>query len=715
MPGRWCRSAIGWLGALLVLLALAALPPASVASSSRAVAEPEEFGFAATPALGVRPLLVLLVEFSDARFAPHHTPAYYRDLFFPSGRLVGNVFGRGGLFDEMSGGEFYYESAGVLGPFTHPDNRGTTQDESTFACANDLPGSGCTGNRPALRSRGVEAAARAGFDFARFDTNRDRCISSEELTILTVFSAPPVQQDARQGGQTDGSPRIVDVGRGLRTCSPVAGAGEAASAATFAHEVAHTLGAVDVYGSDGSRNFPYSLMGATITDEDDGRWTTHLDPFHKMRLGWLRPVVLTTGAAGCFQLRAAELSPSGAVPQAYLVYDPGRGTNEFFLLEHRLPLTPNYDGDPFFSGRLTLPDQGLGIWWVRTGSDGLPLTIPSWVNPMGGRDAALYLLGRRGNPGQTVNRWGLPLGSLWSAEDGEARPRWIAIDGTGSGTASGLVVRVKSPDARVGELTIALGEADRICQLVTRLRGPVPASLPAPGDRRCPLVRQTIVQCLARGAGVSLRLDSPVGIPAGTTFTVSLSLTRTSGRPQDVEIAGCRPKGFELLGPSRIVLRGAKAGTTLRRAFRLRAPQSGGRYPCLVRVRVAGKVVATLVSPIVVSTTIQAPEPPEAPPPEQPPSPPPPQALPDLVVTALSSTSVTVRNQGAASAGPFVVRIQGAQTQHLSFGSLGPGESATRTFAGLCAGPGATIVATADVFGTVSESDEGNNTRSATC
>ncbi|MCS7006596.1 MAG: CARDB domain-containing protein [Thermoleophilia bacterium] len=708
MPTRWCSSAIGSFAALLALLAFAGLAPASVASSGQAVAEPEEFGFGATPASGVRPLLVLLVEFSDARFAPEHTPAYYRDLFFPSGRLIGNVFGRGGLFDEMSGRTFYYESAGVLGPYTHPDNPGTPQDESRFPCANDAGGSGCMGNRPLLRSRGIEAAARAGFDFARFDTNGDRCVGVEELTILTIFSAPPAVPGARRGGQTDGAPRLVDVGRGLRTCSRVAGAGEAASAATFAHEVAHTLGAVDIYGSNGNRNVGYSLMAATITPTDDDRWTTHLDPFHKMRLGWLRPVVLTTEATGCFQVRAVELRPSGSTPQAYLVYDPDRGTDEFFLLEHRFPLPLNYHGDPFLRGAFTLPDQGLGIWWVKTGDDGLPLTIQSWRDRTG-LDAAVYTLGSSRRPGF------VPLdGVLWNEGDGDARPQWIATDGSGSGTESGLVVRVKSRDARVAELTIALGERDRVCARATRVRGPQPESLPAPGDRSCPLLRQ-LVRCLAQTPGLSLRLETPLTIPGGTAFDMRLSLTRTAGPSQALEVALCRPKGFQPLGPTRLSVRGLGAGKTVQRTLRLRAAQSGGRFPCLIRVRARGKVVASLLAPLVVSSEARPGEEPAPPPPPEQPPPPPPQVLPDLVVTALTATSVTVRNQGNAAAGPFVVRIQGAQTQHLSFGALGPGESATRTFAGVCAGPGATIVATADVFGAVAESDEGNNSRSATC
>ncbi|MDD5763517.1 MAG: PKD domain-containing protein, partial [Candidatus Bipolaricaulis anaerobius] len=104
-----------------------------------------------------------------------------------------------------------------------------------------------------------------------------------------------------------------------------------------------------------------------------------------------------------------------------------------------------------------------------------------------------------------------------------------------------------------------------------------------------------------------------------------------------------------------------------------------------------------------------------------------PTAQPDLIVDAityspptptLGSTvtfQVTVRNQGSASAGSFVVRLQGVgPSQDQSVASLAAGASVTRTFTLPLSTSPETFTATADANGQVSESDEANNTRPVT-
>ncbi|HNS23253.1 MAG TPA: CARDB domain-containing protein [Candidatus Bipolaricaulis anaerobius] len=76
---------------------------------------------------------------------------------------------------------------------------------------------------------------------------------------------------------------------------------------------------------------------------------------------------------------------------------------------------------------------------------------------------------------------------------------------------------------------------------------------------------------------------------------------------------------------------------------------------------------------------------------------------------------VTVRNQGTASAGSFVVRLQGVgPSQDQSVASLAAGASVTRTFTLPLSTSPETFTATADANGQVSESDEANNTRPVT-
>jgi hypothetical protein len=94
-----------------------------------------------------------------------------------------------------------------------------------------------------------------------------------------------------------------------------------------------------------------------------------------------------------------------------------------------------------------------------------------------------------------------------------------------------------------------------------------------------------------------------------------------------------------------------------------------------------------------------------------PPPPPPPPTKADLIVTDLTSTDVTVKNQGGTLAPAFVTTITTAQAgaQVLSFDALAPGASATSKWT---CGFNATYVATADARLAVDESDETNNTLS---
>jgi len=101
-----------------------------------------------------------------------------------------------------------------------------------------------------------------------------------------------------------------------------------------------------------------------------------------------------------------------------------------------------------------------------------------------------------------------------------------------------------------------------------------------------------------------------------------------------------------------------------------------------------------------------------------------PVARPDLVVESITHApasptigqtimfQVTVRNQGQASAGSFVVRLQGAgPSQDRTVSSLAAGASTTLMFSLPLSTSGETFTATADVNNQVAESDEGNNTR----
>lgn len=144
-------------------------------------AESEEsaqaFGFGAMkvngrPAIGTRPLLLMLVEFRDMRFAPE-MPALMqsRSIFGPGDPNVA------AYFNDVSGGRFGWLPAGVVGPVMAEDVPGTARDESTLAGAlydETLPDGRVRAEGRALAARLVASALRsASIDFRSYDTNRD--------------------------------------------------------------------------------------------------------------------------------------------------------------------------------------------------------------------------------------------------------------------------------------------------------------------------------------------------------------------------------------------------------------------------------------------------------------------------------------------------------------------------------------------------------------
>jgi len=85
---------------------------------------------------------------------------------------------------------------------------------------------------------------------------------------------------------------------------------------------------------------------------------------------------------------------------------------------------------------------------------------------------------------------------------------------------------------------------------------------------------------------------------------------------------------------------------------------------------------------------------------------------PDLVISQLADSSITVKNQGAGAAGPFRATITDSQRQVLtfSFDGLAAGATATQQFS--CDALLRSRTATVDADGQVAEADETNNTAS---
>jgi len=103
----------------------------------------------------------------------------------------------------------------------------------------------------------------------------------------------------------------------------------------------------------------YSLMDATYGDN-------HIDPFHKIRLGWIQPAIVWENQ--CIPIDAVETSHV-----AFILHDPKHGVGEYFIIENRYP-NLEYDSN--------LPDKGLAVWHIMEDPDIYKnLIAPSGVNP----------------------------------------------------------------------------------------------------------------------------------------------------------------------------------------------------------------------------------------------------------------------------------------------------------------------------------------------
>lgn len=85
---------------------------------------------------------------------------------------------------------------------------------------------------------------------------------------------------------------------------------------------------------------------------------SHLDPWSKMKLGWLTPNVVTH--SGLYPLRAVE-----TYPEAYILHDPAHGADEYFVVENRWP------GGSYEAG---FPSGGLAVWHIHERQ-------PVWASP----------------------------------------------------------------------------------------------------------------------------------------------------------------------------------------------------------------------------------------------------------------------------------------------------------------------------------------------
>lgn len=296
-----------------------------------------------TPGTTTLKVLVILAEFPDdpathqagdfdslvfsASRAAGSVRQYYRENSYGALDITGKVEGP---WIRLSHPRSYYAdgSGGLYGAY--PQNAQGMVEEAVLGAANYV-------------------------DFVQYDGNGDGYV--DYLIVVHSGSGRETSRsilDIHSHTWTTARDVVVD-GVRVSTYSTVP---EDCQIGVTAHEFGHQLGLPDLYTSVGSGIGLFSLMatGAWGGRVAEGDHPTHLDPWCKTRLGFLRPTVVSRN-----QL-SASLPPVETTPAVWKLWTIGAPASEYFLVENRQYIGQD-DVHPTLSLR-GLPNAGLVIYHV---------------------------------------------------------------------------------------------------------------------------------------------------------------------------------------------------------------------------------------------------------------------------------------------------------------------------------------------------------------
>ena len=293
-----------------------------------------------------RPMLVLYAKFTDREFPVNQGGDFMATRFF-------------GAFPSVA--HFYATSSfGKLMLTRATESQGTANDgvvQVSIPMNHEKPG--FDAQNADQQNKQIIQAADAFVNFASFDANNDNNIRRDELIIVVVKALPenicganfPVAQITLDGKAIDYPDNSV----------PLIGLG--ANMVTLIHEVSHAaLQTIDLYAvAIGIGQL--DLMGGTQCSGNDTRlWD--LNSWHKTHLGWIAPTVVT----GDGYYNVSRYDTTGT---AFLLYDPSKNVDNYFLVENRTQSANSYD-------QLVI-DRGLVIWRI---DDALFSPNNKWIEVM---------------------------------------------------------------------------------------------------------------------------------------------------------------------------------------------------------------------------------------------------------------------------------------------------------------------------------------------
>jgi len=405
-------------GILLVIASIVAALAAATAASGATYPAPS-FNFAhpgsphatlLTPASGTndRPMLVVFGEFNDVAATANVDAASIATQFF------GNGFGSAADFFRVSSfGRLVFspaaESSGTANDGVVTVDLGSYADfVANPADKGIYPNVGLHGD--AIRGRKVIEAANGAVNYAPFDRNNDGNITDDELIVFLVQEGNPTTGDANNCGAT----RSIKSGSALDGKNfPKAWSGGTTltNTITHIHEISHQ--ALD------HNDHQYSAGRLDITGATCGPATTTIwdyNAWHKLHLGWVTPTVVTKD--GFYDVGRWDTTG-----QAYLLYDPDKGTDHYFVVENRTKTAGSYDKDA--------SDRGLVIWRAHDTRFGMAPPNP-------------YQLMRPNQVAADTTQYDGGPDDAWDPSDSATPPRTMSRTWS-DGSASNVAVRAIGP------------------------------------------------------------------------------------------------------------------------------------------------------------------------------------------------------------------------------------------------------------------------------
>ncbi|MFI7575924.1 hypothetical protein [Micromonospora sp. NPDC049497] len=200
------------------------------------------------------------------------------------------------------------------------------------------------------RNKALLQLADPYFDYSTYDVDGNGRLDNQEIVVNMLEAEPSLPLGEGCGLTAAVDPVTLD-GTNLNALL-VPLVNTATNLITIIHENGHALtDMADLYGFGAGR---LDFAGPTCGLPDTSLFAPN--SWTKMHLGWITPTVVE--ADGFYDLRRADTTGD-----SFILYDPDRGTDDYFILENRERTPGSYDQDA--------SDSGLVIWRVNDSSLGV--------------------------------------------------------------------------------------------------------------------------------------------------------------------------------------------------------------------------------------------------------------------------------------------------------------------------------------------------------